>query len=657
MTLTAILFIVPGLRFIWTSRRPYPALSSSTMTLSFLVVYLAWSLHTRTKRAMNNTEQTPSLTRRIIILFVFIALLYPSLIKTNTVHFHPIDLLMFDAQNRYLTYIDHATKSTTLAEAVLHYQSTYQDTPPPGFDVWFDYARNRSAIVIDEFNQIYNDLLPFRTLKPAELRYQTWNMVSNPWNEISGISIRNGVAKVQENVLPTHRWMLEGIVKMLDKFSVHLPDLDLAFNLNDESRVAIRYEDLRMSQSTAAAQGFRGSSGFSTSRANGWTDVPAEPITETEFENWSFRNTFNEWAALTCSPSTAARRRVAPMSKSQLCIECASDHSLGQFVSNWSVAADPCHQPDLAHLHGFYLSPAAFKATHQLRPVFSQSRAGGFNDILYPSSWNYIDKVGYAPTNNSEDGRPAYPDTPFKEKNATLYWRGATSEGVSTGTGSWRGMARQRMVHMATNSTSSQHDAATLLLPNVRHSDRLTYTSLPGSSLSSLGLKTDVRFVNEIVRCGGKDCDEQTVEFGLTSSADFQSHWQYKYLVDLDGAGFSGRFLPFLQSRSLPFKAALFREWYDSRLIPWLHFVPLDLRLHGMWSTFAYFAGMQGRDSTGRSRYWKAHDREAELIAESGREWSKKALRKEDMEIYFFRLLLEWARLTDDNRDELGFTL
>lgn len=26
------------------------------------------------------------------------------------------------------------------------------------------------------------------------------------------------------------------------------------------------------------------------------------------------------------------------------------------------------------------------------------------------------------------------------------------------------------------------------------------------------------------------------------------------------------------------------------------------------------------------------------------------------MEIYLFRLLLEWGRLTDDQRDELGFT-
>ncbi len=44
-----------------------------------------------------------------------------------------------------------------------------------------------------------------------------------------------------------------------------------------------------------------------------------------------------------------------------------------------------------------------------------------------------------------------------------------------------------------------------------------------------------------------------------------------------------------------------------------------------------------------------------EEIAEAGREWAGKVLRKEDMEIFMFRLLLEWGRLTDDDRDEIGF--
>ena len=46
-----------------------------------------------------------------------------------------------------------------------------------------------------------------------------------------------------------------------------------------------------------------------------------------------------------------------------------------------------------------------------------------------------------------------------------------------------------------------------------------------------------------------------------------------------------------------------------------------------------------------------------EEIAERGRVWAGKVLRKEDMEVYLFRLLLEWGRLTDDGREGLGFEL
>ena len=219
-------------------------------------------------------------------------------------------------------------------------------------------------------------------------------------------------------------------------------------------------------------------------------------------------------------------------------------------------------------------------------------------------------------------------------------------------------MTRQRLVHMANNLTSSAHDAATILLPepNAR-SGQLKYQVVSGTKIKDLGLKTDMAIVERIARCGGiglHDCTDQEAEFGLVPPSEFQDHWQYRYLFDLDGAGFSGRFLPFLQSKSLPFKTALFREWYDDRLTAWRHFVPQDLRLHGMWSTLAYFAGVDGKVN-GQEMRMSAHLKEGEMIAEEGRKWAGQVLRKEDMEIYFFRLLLEWGRLTDDNRENLGF--
>lgn len=256
----------------------------------------------------------------------------------------------------------------------------------------------------------------------------------------------------------------------------------------------------------------------------------------------------------------------------------------------------------------------------------------------YPSAWNYVDKVEYAPT---ED----YPDPPFEMKKTSLFWRGATSEGFSIA-GNWKGMTRQRLVHLTNTTHGKQHVA---LLSYEGYSG-LTLDSIPSSSITLPQIDVGI---SKVTRCGS-DCSAQEINLGSKDMVPFQAHWQHKYLFDLDGAGFSGRFLSFLKSRSLPFKTALFREWYDSRLTPWLHFVPQDLRLHDLYSTLGYFAGLSGRVN-GREIKMVPHEQEAKKIAEEGSQWAARVLRKEDMEIYMFRLLLEWGRLTDDRRDELGF--
>ena len=120
-----------------------------------------------------------------------------------------------------------------------------------------------------------------------------------------------------------------------------------------------------------------------------------------------------------------------------------------------------------------------------------------------------------------------------------------------------------------------------------------------------------------------------------------KKQYNYKYLPDLDGNSFSGRYRGFLGSTSLPIKATIYDEWHDSRLVPWKHFVPMDNTYIDIYGIMAYFLG--GRDET------------AKQIAMEGKKWTETVLRREDMQIYVFRLLLEYARLCDDNRERLGW--
>ena len=589
----------------------------------------------------------------LAILLVVRASLWAS--SGSSVSFHPIDLLTYDAQIAHSNYVNQTSASKTLAQAATMYRERYGRHPPPGFDQWHKYAVERNSLVIDSFDTIHNDLLPFWTLSPKTIRDRTWQMMSNPWHDASGLSIRSGKVEASPSKFqtPTHAWMLEGLVKMIGNFAEWLPDMDLAFNINDECRIAVPFEvieQMRKEADSAANLAARAENSFSTDRANGWTPLPDEKNEDRVMREMSWQKTFNEFGNSACSPDSPAKTQ-RYLSLGELCSSCTAPQSMGAFLANWTLANDVCHQPDMGRLHGIYVSPAAFKASHELYPVFSQSKVSGFNDILYPSAWNYIDKAKYEPKDD-------FPDPPFGEKNSSLFWRGATSEGVSSGSGQWKGMARQRFVHLANgvNGTGSTQHAILVPHDTASGQHKLAYQNVPVSALTKL-LPTDVHVVHSIARCGGKDCREQEHEFApLVDPTDFQAHWRYKYLLDLDGAGFSGRFLPFLQSHSLPFKAAVFREWWDDRVTAWQHFVPLDIRGHGFWATLAYFAGLQGKVN-GRQVVLESHEKEAERIAENGREWAGKVLRKEDMEIYFFRLLLEWGRLTDDRRDEIGYAV
>lgn len=526
-----------------------------------------------------------------------------------------------------------------------------------GFDKWYEYATSRESPVIDHFDQIHHDLLPFRAFTPQRLREVTHQMVTHRSNNIAAISVRNGTAIAQEGVVPSHAWMVTTLAQMIGKFSEYLPDMDIPFNLDDQPRVAAPWGTVSAARDAAKSQPRQdlAVNTWNEDRASRWAPVePNDQTSRTAFSSNDGLRVFDKYVRDVCPPSSPARSRRV-WDRGRICLGCVRPHSTGQFPSDWDLANDICHQPDLAELHGVFSGPTAFVVSRELLPVFSQSTIAGFSDILFPSPWNYGDNAKYEP---SED----HPDPEYDDKDNTLFWIGSTSEGMGS-KGRWKGLSRQRLSHLVNNNTENE---VSVLLPTGEPNNAYSYQVLDGSAPGEdLGLHTEVHLNHPITHCG--ECDTQQKELGTTGRVDFQSNWQYRHLFDLDGAGFSGRFLPFLQSRSLPFKAGLLRQWFDSRITPWLHFVPVDLRLHGMWSTLAYFAGVNGTVPAGgtfgglgptpRRVQMEAHDAAAREIAEAGREWATRAVRKEDMEIYSFRLLLEWGRLTDDHRDVLGFKL
>jgi hypothetical protein len=209
----------------------------------------------------------------------------------------------------------------------------------------------------------------------------------------------------------------------------------------------------------------------------------------------------------------------------------------------------------------------------------------------------------------------------WREKEDKMYWRGSTTGGYARD-GGWRYQHRQRFVSKVNaaetakilESTGGDASSAAWATKDVFRPDFADIF--------------DVKF-SEIGQCDPGDCRAQKEYFTVVPKAAQADAYQSKYLLDIDGNAFSGRFYAFLKSNSLVYKLAVFREWHAEFIKPWVHYVPLSLRGEEWIESVRWFAGVdEGR-------------REAERIALAGRDWANKVLRNVDIEVWFFRLLLE----------------
>lgn len=588
-------------------------------------------LDTETSR-LSNPDKTQH-KRRLVACLATISLLF-GLNYARAITSHSKDPLPIiqSAQNAANDWIFQAAQSQTANDAAAAYKARYAVPPPPKFNEWHAFALKHKSPIIDTFDQIHTDLLPFWGLSPAALRERTSRLLAQTDLGFGGIRIRGGNLVLSPNTPGTHVWMIEAYREMIAPFAASLPDMDIAFNLDDECRVAMPSGAL----SQLREEGKKPLQVLTSSKANGhplrgWFSKAADPA-------WDEDYFAKEHKSTSLSESFSKKPPRLPLYDAYVAPTCPSN-SAGLQYKWWdgshalpeaqggitATAPDLCHRPDLARMHGFLISPANLLVTQQAMPIFSQSRMDGFNDILVPSPWNFVDKVNVDETADME----------WQLKQDTIFWRGSSSDGFAEGN-KWPGFLRARLVNLAKalrlRSGLSVSTTSTSALPDV-----------------------DISFSGNFSHCDPSECRSETATFyghahaSDTPKTDFQDHWSYRHLIDVDGAGFSGRFLPFLRSRSTAYRATLFRTWYDERVHPWKHYVPLDVSLSGLWDVVWLVS---------KKLIVKQEDSQAPLgeqIATDGHDWAAKALRKEDMQVYMFRLLLEWGRLLDDNREELGY--
>jgi hypothetical protein len=510
------------------------------------------------------------------------------------------------------------SRSTSFTQALAKYRMKHGRHPPPGFRDWYKFARERNVHNIDDFDQIMDDLRPFWGVEPAVIRHLAAHMGDNKEAGLSGLHIRNKTVWSITNM----NWRIETFSQMVMPFIEYLPDMDIALNVLDQPRVVVPWDDMQALLATevqsrrmvidSPAEWTTGMAGFL-----GGSDTASVQVDPEFF--WAPGQQYMLLAKEACPPNSHARTSTGSDSS----VEALYKDPQGGFITNFNLSSDLCAVgPEVQDKHGFLFASSTVIASRRLLPIFGECKVNVNSDILFPANMYYKkdDRYQYNPEH----------DYGWDDKEDIMLWRGVTSGGTNTAD-NYKNMQRQRLT-LFTNGTIMANNDVRIMSQSI--GTKGVYENFPNFHPAEFANKhTDVGFT-EPIACV-PNCEFYNDVWTYKNMTTLTQQFENKYLVDIDGHSFSGRWHAFVQSKSLGIKSTIFREWHDSRLFAWRHFVPLDNRFDELYSILTYFIGLGNPadpDKNG-APYVQRHDFEARKLGRQGQEWASKVLRREDIEV------------------------
>ena len=146
-------------------------------------------------------------------------------------YIHPIDELIENAEKSFAELLKKESKD--LKSAAAEYRKMRGRHPPPGFDTWFKFAKDKGGVLVEDFfDQIYHDLGPFWGMPASTMRKEAWDYEMT-------MHIRD------HNVTSGSAWFWTQIWMNMTKTIEHmLPDMSLALNAMDEPRIVAPWEQV-----------------------------------------------------------------------------------------------------------------------------------------------------------------------------------------------------------------------------------------------------------------------------------------------------------------------------------------------------------------------------------------------------------------------------
>ncbi|KAJ7244376.1 glycosyl transferase family 90-domain-containing protein [Mycena haematopus] len=610
------------------------------------------------------------------------------LLQVNPRAAHPIPTLIAHAERAWAQKL--ARSSTTLRAAVTEYKRRYARAPPRGFDVWWAYAAVKGVGLPDEYDQIERDLGVFWGVEPGVLGEVTraWEAHADSYTigkQVQGAEDEQGKLAMLNFTLPEDervRFELASggfqIIDMLREVEDELPPFRAVFSPHDNPNLVMDHE-LRQLALDAAKKGTYIDPSHPPPQKHGWRAACA-PLSPAWLDDAPFMG-LRIPSSLPHSPPSLLSLPL-PLPHTSTHTNRPLPTSPKTFIHDPLRAMDPCQHPAGLRTHGAYLAHGAGPSPERglLVPQFSYSVTPLHADVRVALPINWV------PDDIPSEGRPPPLGLSWAERtDARLQWRGSNTGIWHAADGRWRDAHRIRLAALgagfggvnvsvldpgaggpvdgvfgagagAKGFRAQGPDADPLEFdydfdeddyggdgegvgagraPPV--GDPLT---VPRARLVPALL--DVAFAGRALNCEEAQCAVLEGMFEWRRGHDLRTAARYKYVLDVDGNGWSSRFKRLMNSGSLIFKATTYPEWFTDRLAPWVHYVPIQTSYTDLLDALVFF---------------RAHDKAAERIAAAGRAWSGGYWRREDMVAYMYRLFLEYARVMSPDREAMGFEM
>ncbi|GFZ43509.1 hypothetical protein JCM24511_01229 [Saitozyma sp. JCM 24511] len=524
---------------------------------------------------------------------------------------HPIYDLIEKARENWDGKLERASK--TLGQAVNEYRRRYGRAPPKGFDRWWAYVEANDVQLPDEYDQIYKDLDPFYALPPRTIQALVTEAASRggmytvycpgvsalPKSddeevdpEATECTYDINTAGLHEGAQRIARERAEGQISLLEDIRDQLEEVEAVFYSEDVPWQFVGHEYKGALEDAAAVGEYLNVEEHDLDWAHlGWASAcaPHKPL----------RKSYDHEVLPDLEELWNAREKT--------------------FIWDHKTAMDPCIHPTMTHLVGFLSGHGKGPGpSKELLPVMAMCKTTLHSDVLAVSMEAWTEDVGDDPPwEQKKDDRMLW-----RGKNTGIYFKDGVPWDISQRVNLVERTALDEGYLPLLDVTP---DNAPVGAPRQTLIDRLNTDLM------------DVAFVDEPIQCDPEICEIVKETYAYKGRKDWKAGNQYKYLLDLDGNGWSARFKRLMSTNSVVLKSTIFPEWYQDRIQPWIHYVPIKADLTDLYDVLAFFR--------------EGHDDLAKEIADEGKVWSKSFWRKEDMVSYQFRLFLEYARLMAPNRE------